>query len=85
MDEGRHRVGAMVELLSVLREFGVDPGALLRSIGLPLHALDEPEGALTFPEVGRLLQACVAATRCEHFGHLVGGRSNSPAWIWSAT
>lgn len=77
MDEGRHRVGAMVSVPAILREFGVDPEGLLRAAGLPADALEDPEGSLTFPEVGRLLQACVAHSGCEHFGHLVGGRANT--------
>lgn len=75
--EGRQRVGAMVVVPDLLREFDVDPTTLLRSVGLPPDALDDPEGALTFPDVGRLMLACVAATGCDHFGHLVGARSNT--------
>ncbi len=77
MEEGRHRVGALVETPAVLREFGVEAEDVLRSVGLPADALDDPEGALTFPELGRFVQACVAATGCEHFGHLVGERSGT--------
>jgi AraC-like DNA-binding protein len=77
MDEGRHRVGAMVIVPDVLREFGANPEAVLRAAGLPANALEDPEGGLTFPEVGRLLQACVAATGCEHFGHLFASRCDT--------
>ena len=77
MDEGRHRVGAMVETPALLREFGIDAADVLRSVGLPADALQDPEGALTFPELSRFLQACVAATGCQHFGHLLGARSGT--------
>lgn len=77
MEEGRHRVGAMVETPAILQELGVDAQDVLRSVGLPADALQDPEGALTFPEFGRFVHACVAATGCQHFGHLVGARSGT--------
>lgn len=77
MEEGRHRVGAMARVPEVLREFGVDPVELLRSIRLPPDVLDDPESPLTFPQVGRLMTACVAATGCEHFGHLFASRCDT--------
>jgi AraC-like DNA-binding protein len=35
------------------------------------------ENSISFVELGRLLEACVAATRCEHLGLLVGQRSGT--------
>lgn len=75
--ESRHRVGAMVAIPTMLREFGVDPDGVLRSVGLPADALGDPEDGLDFPAVGRLFQGCVAATGCRHFGHLLGARSGT--------
>lgn len=73
--EGQQRIGALVELPQVLREMGQDPATVIAGAGINPDLLRNPENSLSFVELGRLLQACVAATRCEHFGLLVGQRS----------
>ncbi|MFO1079007.1 MAG: AraC family transcriptional regulator ligand-binding domain-containing protein [Reyranellaceae bacterium] len=75
--ESRQRVGAITELPHVLRRFGIEARDMLAAAGLPPGAIDDPEGALTFPEVGRLFEVCVAATRCPHLVHLVGERAGT--------
>jgi AraC-like DNA-binding protein len=60
---------------SLLREFGVDPQGVLRSVGLAPDALDDPEQRLPYATIGRLVQACVDASGCPHFGLLLGQRS----------
>ena len=73
--EGQQRIGALVELPQVLREMGEDPASVIAGVGINPDLLRNPENSLSFVELGRLLEACVAATRCEHFGLLVGQRS----------
>jgi len=73
--EGQQRIGAIVELPQVLREMGEDPAKLIASVGIDPDKLRNPESSISFVELGRLLQACVTATRCEHFGLLVGQRA----------
>jgi len=73
--EGQQRIGALVELPQVLRELGEDPATVISGAGLNPDLLRNPENSISFVELGRLLEACVAATRCEHFGLLVGQRS----------
>jgi AraC-like DNA-binding protein len=73
--EGRQRIGPLVELPEVLREMGVDPATLIAGVGINPDLLRNPENALSFVELGRLIEACVAVTGCEHFGLLVGQRS----------
>jgi AraC-like DNA-binding protein len=75
MMEGQQRVGALVELPQVLRDIGEDPATVIAGAGIDPDLLRNPENSLSFVELGRLLQACVAATGCEHFGLLVGQRS----------
>jgi AraC-like DNA-binding protein len=75
--EGQQRIGALVELPGVLREMGVDPATLISGVGIDPDLLCNPENSLSFVELGRLLEACVDATRCEHFGLLVGQRSGT--------
>ncbi len=73
--EGQQRIGALVELPQVLREMGVDAASVIAGVGINPDLLRNPENSLSFVELGRLIEACVAATRCEHFGLLVGQRS----------
>lgn len=72
--EGQQRIGVIVELPQLLREMGKDPIPLIASVGIDPDKLQDPESSLSFVEFGRLLQACVTATGCEHFGLLVGQR-----------
>lgn len=73
--EGRQRIGILVELPQVLREMGHDPAPVIADAGIDPDVLRNPENSLSFVELGRLLQACVDATGCQHFGLLVGQRS----------
>jgi len=73
--DGRHRVGALVELPQVLRDLGADPDKLIAAAGIDPRVFRNPENALTFVELGTLLEVCVSATGCKHLGLLVGQRS----------
>jgi AraC-like DNA-binding protein len=75
--EGQQRIGALVELPQVLRELGKDPATVIASAGIDAELLRNSENSISFVELGRLVEACVAATRCEHFGLLVGSRSGT--------
>src|SRR5258708_31541848 len=70
--EGRQRVGVLREVPRVLQLFGADPPEVLRTAGLGPRILDNPDNEISFVAMGRLFQACVEATRCEHFGLLAG-------------
>lgn len=75
--ESQQRVGGLVVLPRVLQELGVDPIAVLAKTEIRPDTLADPEAFLNFDDVGRLFQACVQATGCEHFGLLIGQRSGS--------
>jgi AraC-like DNA-binding protein len=75
--EGQHRVGVLTELPQVLRDLGAEPVKVLPAVGINAAVLRNPENPISFVELGRLLQACVAATGCEHFGLLVGQRATT--------
>jgi AraC-like DNA-binding protein len=75
--EGRQRVGVVVELPQVLRDLGADPAKVLPAAGIDLATLRDPENVISFLDLGRLLQVCVIATGCPHFGLLVGQRATS--------
>src|SRR5215469_7241066 len=75
--EGQQRTGALVELPQLLRELGEDPVTVIASAGINPDLLRNPENRISFLETGRLIAACVSATRCEHFGLLLGQRSGT--------
>jgi len=70
--EGRQRVGVLSEVPRVLKTLGTDPEAVFAEAGLDLRVLEDPDNDISFIAMGRLLQACVGATQCEHFGLLAG-------------
>jgi AraC-like DNA-binding protein len=70
--EGRLRVGILSEVPRVLEALGADPEPVFAAAGLDLHLLENPDSDIPFAAAGRLMQACVSATRCEHFGLLAG-------------
>lgn len=58
----------------LLREKGVDPVPLLAEFGLTPAQFEEPDYTLAFEVRSRLMQRCAEATRCPHFGLLLGQR-----------
>jgi AraC-like DNA-binding protein len=73
VDPGQ-RVGPLVALPDMLREFGVDPEELLRDRGLPADALASAERRIPYFQLGRLLKSAAERTGCEYFGLLLGQR-----------
>lgn len=55
------------------------PAPLLAEFGLGLSDYEEPENTFPYATLGRLLGRCAKATRCRHFGLLVGQRAGISA------
>jgi len=70
--EGRQRVGVLSEVPRVLTSLGADVEAVFGAADLDVRILDDPANEISFVAMGRLLQACVDATQCPHFGLLAG-------------
>jgi AraC-like DNA-binding protein len=68
------RIGPLTELPALLRGFGVRPATVFRRANLASDALADPEGRIPYAAIGPLLEECVAATGCQHFGLLAGSR-----------
>ncbi len=75
--EASLRIGIASSLPAVLRDLGVDPAIVFEETGVPGDLFDDPEKIIAFADLGRVLTACVRATRCQHFGLLVGERSTA--------
>jgi AraC-like DNA-binding protein len=57
-----------------LSQLGIAPRRAFARARVPLRAFKNPESRIAFEALGRLFCECVALTRCEHFGLLVGER-----------
>jgi len=72
-------VAALQGIPSLLREFAVEPSSVLERVGLDQRALADASSRVPFGLVGRLIDECVAASACPHFGLLLGIRSGPAA------
>jgi len=72
---GATRIGPFASVPELLRSMGTDPGPLLESVGLDLHAFEDPDHTIPFVTAGRLLEVCAQRTACPHFGFLMGQRA----------
>lgn len=68
------RTGPLLVIPTLLAEFGVEPSRVLVEAGVDPVLLAGSENRVSFALLGRLLEACVAATGCPYFGLLVGER-----------
>lgn len=71
------RAAALTGYAALARQCGLDPSHLLRSVGLPLKALQSPEMQVSAGKVGRLLELSALAADREDFG-LTLGASREP-------
>jgi hypothetical protein len=81
MTDGQQRIGALVEVPQILREMGEDPTTVIAGAGIESDLLRNPENSVSFAELGRLLQACVAAIWIDRWA-TVGDRES---WAGGAT
>lgn len=73
--EGALRVGPLTGLAGLLRDLGVDPGPVFAAEGFDPAKFADPDAQIPYVPVSRLLARCVAETRCEHLGLLLGERT----------
>jgi AraC-like DNA-binding protein len=76
--KGMVRVGTLMAMLPVLREFQVDVPSLLAEYGLQEPYLADPDNTVPYAIVGLLLRRCTEITDCSHLGIIIG-RSLSPS------
>ena len=71
---GDLRVGPILALPAVLAELGVSPSRAFAEAQVDPGLFADPEARIPIKPLGRLVDTCVALTRCDHFGLLVGER-----------
>jgi AraC-like DNA-binding protein len=75
--DGRVRIGPLLGIPRVLSELGCPPEPVLHRAGFdPLQFEGDPDTKISFIAGSRLLDCCVRATGCQHFGLLLGQQTN---------
>jgi AraC-like DNA-binding protein len=69
------RIGTIAAVPEVLRALGADPASVLREAGIDPGLFEDIDTPISHAARGRLIQACVTRTGCQHFGLLVGQRA----------
>lgn len=70
--ENLQRVGFLSCVPRLLRHFGVDPLEVLHEAGLNENALDNPDSAIPYQTMGRIVALAAQKTGCPHFGLEIG-------------
>jgi AraC-like DNA-binding protein len=76
-DEAFVRVGPLMTVPAILREFDCSPEQILGEEGFNLAQFEDPDTEIPFIAGSRMLACCVAETGCQHFGLLMGERAGS--------
>lgn len=66
------RVGPLVNIPTLLLKLGCDPDSVFEKAGFERKELEDTEHRICYLMGSRLLAECVTATKCEHFGLLLG-------------
>jgi AraC-like DNA-binding protein len=71
------RVAPALAAVAVVRDFGLDPAAILTEAGWSSELLKDPDNIVPFSALGRLIEVAAARTACPHFGLLLGQKAGS--------
>lgn len=73
------RVQPVMHIARSISELGGDAEQVFAGAGIPADLFANPENTISLQAIGDLLERCVAATGCEHFGLLLGaGADGNP-------
>lgn len=70
------QISTIMGLPKVLCDQGLVPSEVLSEGKFDPELFDNPEKLISFTDRGRLIAHCAAATKCEHFGLLVGQQTD---------
>jgi AraC-like DNA-binding protein len=72
--DGMVRVGPLLPIRDLLRDFGVPPERVWQKFGFTASTFSDPENMIAAKVRGAILADCVRETGCPHFGLLLGQR-----------
>jgi AraC-like DNA-binding protein len=70
------RSGPFIGIPALLAEFGVTTDSVTHNLALPEDIFTRADSPLPYAVASQLLDRCVTATGCPHFGLLLGARSD---------
>lgn len=68
---GSARISVVWQLPKVMREFGVELGALLETAKVRKDIFDDRDNLIPYPALGRLLAECERRSNCDHIALLI--------------
>ena len=74
---GSLRVQPFTHIAQTISDLGADPHQVFAAAGIPVDFFDDPENTISFQALGTLLEHCVAATGCPHFGLQLGASAGA--------
>jgi AraC-like DNA-binding protein len=66
------QVGSFASVPALIRQWGIEPAAILKEAGLGPEALAAPDARVSCAALGKVLYEAARRTDCSHFGLLVG-------------
>lgn len=73
--DGFMRVGPLMGLPALVRQFGCDAGTVFSDSGFKLAQFANPDYEIPYVAASKLFARCVAETECQHLGLLLGERT----------
>ncbi len=74
LNRSHQRVGFLVLLPDLLREFGVAPEQVISAAGMTMDSINHPDKAISYLAMGRLMTIAAEMTHCPSFGLELGKR-----------
>lgn len=66
-----------MHIAQTISDLGADPSQVFAAAGIPADLFADPENTMSFQALGTLLEHCVAATGCDHFGLQLGASTGA--------
>ena len=77
VEAGSLRVQPIMHIAQTISDLGADPDMVFAATGIPADLFADPENTISFQALGTLLEHCVAATGCDHFGLQLGASAGA--------
>lgn len=66
------RIGSLMALPAVLKQFGKEPNLVMSNAGIDIGIFDNPDNRISYKARSKLLAHCAVSTNCNHLGLMLG-------------
>lgn len=66
------RIGPIMALPAVLKQFGKDPNLVMSNAGIDIGIFDNPDNRISYKARSKLLAHCAVSTNCNYLGLMIG-------------